>query len=324
MAQNPTSGYGSYANYGFESTYGSAASGTRAFGHQSKITVNRKNNSERIYGLGNRNATATVAKKYEGSVTVEFILSDASFFRAILGTVTDGGTGPDYTHTYAEANTVPSFTVTDGTELGTNDQVSAYLGCKVASATISAAVGELVKVRLECPYKTETLATSGIGSQVAEAYAPFSFAQGSLQLPSGSTIGNVQSIEWTINENLEMLWGLGSRFATAGVEKAREYNLRMTVAFSDVATLLTKFLGNSSAPSTGTPAEVATLVLTFTTGGTGADSHQIVITLANISFDTETLPKDVNEVIKEDVEGWARSCTSVVWTNGTAVDSGSP
>lgn len=321
MAQNPTSGYSSYVNYGFEATYGSAATGTRTFGHGAKITISRKNNMEKIFGLGARNATTTVPKQYEGSASVEFIMSNGSFFRGILGAVADGGSAP-YTHTYTETNTVPSFTIATGTELGTNDEVTALLGCKINSATITAAVGEVVKVRIECPYKTETLATSGLGSQVAETEEPFVFSEGTLSI--GGTINNVQSAEVTFNNNSEGIFGLGSRFKTAEVEKQREYSVKLTVAFSDVSALLTKFFGNAAGPSTTTVAPQASLVLTFTNGLTGIDQRSVVMTFANIYFDSESLPKDVTEVIKEDVDGWALSCTSIVYSNNTQVDIGNP
>ena len=87
MVQTPTSGYASYVNYGYEATYGTAVSGTRTFGHGVKITHNRKNNLERIYGLGNRNMTANVAKQYEGTASIEFVMSNGSFLRALLGEV---------------------------------------------------------------------------------------------------------------------------------------------------------------------------------------------------------------------------------------------
>ena len=151
------------------------------------------------------------------------------------------------------------------------------------------------------------------------------FAQGIVEWTSGGgEIGKVQSIEWTYNSNSEGIWGVGSRFKAAEVGKTREYNLRLTIAFKDVTELLTKFLGASEAPIAGTPAPQANIVLTFDTGGTGADSNKIVITLANVYFDEETLPKDVNEIIKEDVGGWALSGTSIMWTNGTTGDSTSP
>jgi hypothetical protein len=320
MAQNPTSGYGSYVNYGFENTYGTASTGTRTFGHGVKITHDRKNTMERLYGLGSRNAAATIAKKFEGTADVEFILSNGSFFRAVLGDVADAGSGP-YTHTYTETNVIPSFSILSGTEIGTNDEVTALLGCKVNTMTMTSAVGEAVKVRLNCLYQNETLATSGISSQVAETELPFTFASGTLSL--GGTIGNVQSIELTVNNTIEGLWGLGSRLKTAEIEKIREYNFSMSVAFSNVADLLQKFYGNATGPATGTPVSVA-CVLTFTNGESGTDERSIVLTFANLYIDTEKLPKDVNEIIKEDVTGWTHSCTSIVYTNNTAVDEGNP
>lgn len=321
MAQNAVAGNQSYANWGFESSYGAGAVSARVFGHGTKITVTRRNSMERVYGIGARNATANVAKKYEGSASVEFVMSNGSFFRALLGTVTDGGSAP-YTHTYTEANVLPSFSIDTGTELGTNDEVTELKGCYVGSATITAAVDELVKVKLECPYKTETLATSGIGSQVAETESPFTFAQGTLSI--GGTINYVQSVDLTVNNSLEGIWGIGSRLKQAEPAKIREYNVKMSVAFNDVSALLTKFFGASANPLDGNPAAQATLVLTFTNGLTGSDQRSVVLTFANFYIDEHTLPKDVNEIIKEDVSGWALSCTSVVYSNNTASDDDTP
>jgi len=323
MAQTPTGGYGAYVNYGYEASYGAGAVSARTFGAGNKLSVSRKNSMEKIYGLGNRNAVAAVALKYAGTASVDFVLCNGSFWRAVLGSVADGGATP-YTHTYTEADEIPSFAIDTGVELGGDDAVTELKGCKIMSCTLTAAVGETVKVKLECPYKTETLSTSGIGSQVAETEVPFTFAQGTLEFPSGTTIANVQNVELTINNDLEMLYGLGSRLATAGVEKKREYSVKMTAAFTDVTNFLTDFLGASGGPLAGTPAAVATLVLTFTNGGAGADERSFVITLANLYLDDESLPKDVNEVVKEDVTGFALSGTSVVYSNNTASDDDTP
>jgi hypothetical protein len=318
----------SYAGYGFESTYGTGVAATRPFGHGTKISWSLKNNLERIYGIGSRNATATAAKKFEGTVSVDTLLSHATWFRAVLGAVTDGGGGgPTYTHTYGEANSIPSFTLATGSELGDNDEVTTLLGCKINTCTLTAAVNEVVKVRMECPFKSISVAVSGIGSAPTISEDVFTFANGTLELPSGSTIGAVQNFELTFNNTLEMLFGIGSRTASAGVEKIREYNIKMTVAFNDVTTLLTKFLGDASAPytpSTTTPAAQATLVLTFTNGAAAGALRSLVITIANVFLDEDTLPKDPNEVIKEDVTGWAHSLTSIIWTNATSADNASP
>lgn len=337
IAQTPTSGAFSYTNWGFESTYGTVAgSFPRPFGQGTKLSVSRKNNMDRIHGLGARNATANVAKKFEGSATVEFLLGagetaiahgGASWLRAVLGAVpTDAGAGP-YTHTYAESNTIAPFSIAHGVELGTNDYVSALIGCKVQSATISAAVDEVAKVRLEVLYRTETVATAGISSQVIPTEEPLNFAYGTLSV-AGTTIGYVQSVELTITNNVEMVWGLGSRYSTAGPEKTRTYEFKMTVAFSDVTLLLEKFAGTTvpytaSALQTLNPAGVA-CVLTFDNGASSTASRKVVFTFANLYLNEHSLPLDVNEVIKEDVSGHALSCTSIVVTNNQSTDVASP
>lgn len=329
MAQNVNSGAFGYVNYGFESTEGTvAASFPKTFGHGTKISINRKNNMERVYGLGARNASANVAKKYEGSASIEFdMAANSSWFRAVLGAVpTDAGAGP-YTHTFTESNTLQSFSIANALEMGTADYVSALIGAKVQSCNIACAVDEIAKVRLECPYRTESLATSGIGSAVAQVEDPLHFAHGTISV-AGTTVGYVQSFDLTITNNVEYVWGLGSRYSTGTAAKTRNYEIKMTVAFSDVSLLLEKFFGHASPVAatdlaTLNPAGVA-LVLTFDNGGATTASRKIVFTFANFYLNEHSLPLDVNDVIKEDVTGWALSCTSIVVTNNTATDVASP
>ena len=337
MAQNPTSGHSSYCVYGFESTLGTVSTSfPRPFGHGVKLSRSLKNNMDPIYGLGARNASANVAKKLEGTCSVEFLLGagetaiahgGASWLRAVLGAVpTDGGATP-YTHSYAESNTLASFSISTGVELGTGDAVLNLIGCQVNSCTISAAVDEVATVKLDCMYRTETMATSGIGSQVVPTEVPLTFAQGSITV-AGTSVGYVQSVELTISNNLELIWGLGSRYSTASTAKTRKYDLKMNVVFSDVTLLLEKFYGKAATVDaddllTMNPAGVA-CVLTFTNGLTSSSTRSIVFTFANLHLNEHSLPLDVNEVVKEDVSGWCLSCTSIVVSNNTSADVSSP
>jgi len=329
MAQNVTSGSMAYVNYGFETTEGTVASSfPKCFGHGTKVSISRKNTMDRVFSLGYRNAQANVAKKYEGSASIEFVLTaNSSWFRAVLGAIpTDGGATP-YTHTFEESNSVAAFSIANAIEMGTNDYVSALIGCKVQSCNITAAVDEIANVKLEALYRTESMATTGIGSVEPPTEDPLAFQHGTLSV-AGTTVGYVQSFDLTINNNIEMVWGLGSRYATAAPPKTRTYDIKMTVAFSDVTLLLEKFYGKA-APVAATelavlnPAGVA-LVLTFDNGGTTTASRKVVFTFANFFLNEHTLPLDVNEVIKEDVSGWALSCTSIVVSNNTATDVAIP
>ena len=63
MAQNYTGGYGSYVNYGFETTYGTAAAThARVFGSGQKVSITRRNNMERIYGVGSNRCTWAIVQ----------------------------------------------------------------------------------------------------------------------------------------------------------------------------------------------------------------------------------------------------------------------
>jgi len=37
--------------------------------------------------------------------------------------------------------------------------------------------------------------------------------------------------------------------------------------------------------------------------------------LTGVHLNEETLPQNPTEVIKEDVSGWARACTNIIYTN---------
>jgi len=187
------------------------------------------------------------------------------------------------------------------------------IGCRVNTCSISAAVNEALKFSLECPYRYEALGTTKISNN-PEIEPIFTFAHGSIEMPDGTTIAAVQSFELNIVNNAEGVYGVGSRFMTGVVAKNREYNFTMTAAFNDYTDLLTYFLNgtnSASAPDAGSGTEIATLELTFTND----DGDILDINLTGVHLNEETLPQNPTEVIKEDVTGWARGCTNIIYTN---------
>jgi len=287
------------------------------FGHGVSATVTRNNNSERIYGVGARNATATINKQFDGKLSVEGSLSNAYILLGVLGANADAGTTGAYTHTYTEADTVPSFSVQSSFELGTTDFATSIVGAKCESCTITAAVDEAVKFSLDCSYRYETLGTTKVANN-PDIEPVFTFAHGNIEMPDGTVIAAVQNAELVINNTSESLYGVGSRFKTANISKQREYNLSMTAAFNDYTDLLTYFMNgtnSATAPDTGSGTEIATMELTFTND----DGDILDINLTGVHLNEETLPQNVDEVVKEDVTGWARGCTSIVYTNDVQV-----
>ncbi|MHA1302306.1 MAG: phage tail tube protein [Candidatus Heimdallarchaeaceae archaeon] len=283
------------------------------FGQGVEVSVARNNNAERIYGIGARNATATVNKQYAGVVTINGALSNAYWLLGVLGANSDGGSVGAYTHTYTELDRITSFTTKTSFELGTTDAQSDLIGCRVNTCTISAAVNEPLRFTLECPYRYEALGTTK-KADLADVEPVFTFAHGSIEMPDGTEILAIQSFELTINNNLDPVYGIGSRFLTDQVAKNREYNFSMTAAFKSHTTLLTYFLNgtnSATAPDAGSGTEIATMELTFTND----DGDILDINLTGVHLNEETLPQNVNEVVKEDVTGWARACTNIVYTN---------
>ena len=287
------------------------------FGHGVEISVSRSNNAERVYGVGARNATATINKQYGGKVSINGSLSNAYWLLGVMGANTDGGAADAYTHTYTEANSVPSFTTKTSFELGTTDFLAALIGCKIETATITAAVDEAVKFSLDCSYRYENLSTTKI-SDNPEIEPVFTFAHGSIEMPDGTTLAAVQNFELTINNSSELIYGIGSRFASGNIAKQREYNFNLTAAFKDHTALLTYFMNgtnSATAPDAGSGTEIATLELTFTND----DGDILDINLAGVHLNEETLNQNVGEVVKEGITGWARSCTNIIYTNDVQV-----
>lgn len=322
MANNYRSGGSTVALYAYEQAaqWDSAASSHTAstetyvpFGQGVDISVARNNNAERITGVGARNATATISKQYSGTATINGAVTNAWWLLGILGANADAGSVGAYTHTYTETDTLPSFTTKTSFELGTTDMANVLLGCRVNSYTLTAAINEALRFSIEAPYRYETVGTTAV-SNIADTEPVFTFAHGSIELPDGTVVAAVQSFELTINNNLEAIYGVGSRFMVDNVAKNREYNFNITAAFKDHTALFTRFLNgtnSATAPDAGSGTEIATLELTFTND----DGDILDFNFTGITLNEETLPQNVNEVIKENVTGWARACTNVIYTN---------
>ena len=322
MTNNYISGSSTYALYAYEQVaqwdgtavnHSASSESYVPFGQGIDISVARNNNAERIVGVGARNATASINKQYSGTATVNGALTNAYWLLGILGANADGGTDGAYTHTYTEANRLPSFTLKHGLDVGTTDVQNILLGCRVNTFTMTAAVNEALRFSIETPYRYETVGTALI-SDVADVEPVFTFAHGSIELPDGTVIAAVQSFELTINNNLESIYGVGSRFMADQVAKNREYNFNMTAAFKDYTALMTNFFNGTSsatAPDGGSGTEIATLELTFTND----DGDILDFNFTGITLNEETLPSNASEVVKENVTGWARGCTNVIYTN---------
>ena len=303
----------SWIGYGYETSYAVADNADVAYGHGVRVTsLNRRNNLEKVFSMGSRNAQKLAIKQFEGALSTEHVLANPWFFKGVLGSVATTGSGPYY-HTFSEADIVPSVTVANNYNMA-NDGEAQLLGAVFANCSITSAVGELVRVRLDQPYAKETYSGT-TSSKLTESEECFSFAHGTVELPNGSTLAMVQNIELGISNSAELILGQGSRYAQEAAFKQRDYSGSITMALQQSSDLLEKFYGSSSGTN-DTVAETASLQLTFTNGLTGTNERTIEMTYTGLQIDEESLPQDPTQVIMEDVQIAMRSL-NVIATNNT-------
>jgi len=304
----------SWLKYGWETSFAAVSTSIdKAFGHGVRVSsLNPKNNMEKIYSCGHRNAQKIVPLKFEGSTSIEFVLSSPWFLKAVMGTTSVTGTGP-YTHTFGEYDSIPSFTIEN--DIATNTAtVRKLLGCVASNTVISSAVGEKVTVRMDIDYANETK-SSTTSSVVDESFDVFTFAHGSVEMPNGTTIADVQNFEISFGNNPDLIWGHGSRFAQSAPVLNRAYDLKASMAFED-NTMLEQFYGASSGPSADV-SEAATMELTFDNGGAGTNQRQVNLLFAGVQLNDHNLPQDPLSRMVEDVTIPLESAT-VTAINNTA------
>lgn len=325
MADAPVTGAHSYVTVGLEATYGTespahAADHGIAFGHNQKVTVDRNMNTVPIYGLGSPHPSKTVSGRYEGRLTVNFTLASTYFMELVMGKCADAGSAP-YTHTYSDNTgyTVTSCSIENGVNLDT-DSVFMYLGCVVDSCELVGRVNEPVNVTLNFLYAEETKATTGLDATPAtDSETPMVFSEGSVQLPSGTTLARVQSFTMRINKNAELIAGLGDRCPSAAVWKNTLFEFDMEISYEN-ADLVEDMYGQVTGPLTATnPAGEATMVLTFTNSGSGSAERSLTITMGYTFIASDSLPQAVEDHMVQTVHGFSIAApTSIIGDDNTA------
>jgi hypothetical protein len=320
LADFPVGGAQSYIQAGKESTYGTEASAiTVAFGHNQSITPDESMNETPVYGLGSPYASKTFAGLFEGKLAINFDLASTYFLELVMGNCNDGGTDPK-THTYVD-NTgyaATSFTVEDGSDLD-QDIVNKYLGCVVDSCEMVFRVGEPTVVTINALYGKMTKANTGIDTTPAtDAEELLIFSEASWQMPSGTTLARVQGGTLRFIKNAQLIYGLGSRIAAKAIWKQMIFEWDLEIAFEN-DDLLEQFYGQATGPLTATnPAGAASLVLTWTNGGTTTAQRSLVITLTTSQIVSMSIPKKVEELTIQNIKGFSIAKTSIVGSDNTA------
>ena len=298
-------GYEDAEQYNEEPSSHEESDGTYvAFGRAVEITPSRNNNKERAYSLGSRNAQETVTKQFAGSISVNGTLSNAYWLLGVLGKVTDAGTMGKYTHTYTEEDVQPTITIKRTMDFGTTKGTETFVGGVINNCSISAAVNDSVKFSLEIPYRYETNPDeSTTPNEVMDTHGVFIFSGATVEAPSGTELAGIENFEITFNNSVDLVPGLGSRYAEAVSSKNREYNFNYTIKIKDY-TELKKFIATS---------EIATLTMRFE----NQSGDTLVLNFEEFHINEDSLPTSPTELVREECTGWAHKLTSAVYTNAT-------
>ena len=358
MIKITNSGYAQSIFYANEPTgkYGSTVTVNSDIGLVQNVSPAEKNSVFKIRKLGGtRDYAALVSGKFECGGSFEYMLQDSKFIRQAFGedsgstAVTNSGpryvhavggvTGTTYHHVMGSAespgvNDFPSFTLElnddENETTGTSTFKRIYNGCRVDSLSIAGEVDSPVSVNVDYIAQKVTVSSAGKTSVVEQTEDPFVFYQGGVYigntpfgtaLPTG-TVAEVNSFEFTLNNNLEAAW-----FINRGVEnawenlkclkslipKGRDMESRLSFNFKD-KTQYERFLGATGATSPQLTFTKPTVVIDLVRGGgpgsvsTSANNDWVRLELASVIFDDVTIDGSPEDVVSEEYSISVRSC----------------
>lgn len=292
----------SYVKYGWETTFGTKSSSLdKVFGLQQRISNWSTNNSRKVLGTLNKVEPQNYAYgQQNGSLTVDFVLSNPWIFRALYGAPTSVTSGSPEVHTYQNADKdISPFSIEVGVELGATDQVRSPLGCILNSLSIRAGIDDLVNCSANVSYGKEADAGTSLDSSppTDDVNFPYTFAHGKLTW-GGTEVAEIQSCDITFTQNANLLYTLNSHQATGAYRQLFEITGNFQASMLD-STKFAQLLDQIEKPNT----EVVSsgMVLEFTNGGSGADEKTITITGSGLSIGDYSVTgiEPVNPIFEE-------------------------
>lgn len=268
-------------NGGFakEATYGSDATltVTGQIGLIKDIKPKMNNSYNALMGVGlGRAVQQFKAGQFECGLTIDFDVQNGAFLEHLLGGVTGAGTvGSPYV--YAVGTTIPSYSWEVGFNTATTAQVLRFLGSMAKSGSIKVIEKETVQASIE--YLSSTMKKSNTYVTMAASSADvYMYQNGTFETPTATTIAEVISAEFKVDNGLENFYVIGSRFPTGQVKASSiTGTAKLRVINGYWMDMFLTGVASAVAPSAVTPTEIATMKLNLTNG-----SKYIYITLANI------------------------------------------
>jgi hypothetical protein len=297
-------------SYDWESGFTSGATSFtgKAFGRGQKVTnVDVKHNPEVIYELGFRNAQAVAYKQFEGSMGIEWIMSNPWIFKAFMGVSSDSAlSGGVYTHTYTKtSSTLSTMEVDIGFVASSGNITRKLMGAVVDSLTLTGAINDVIRVKANIPFFREPAITLSYGAPVVDTFAPTTFANASLVI-GGNTIAEVHSFEIALNNNTQPIFGIGSMNAQGAIPTQFDAAGRMAVTMKDASFLNMLRTEQTSAQ------------FVITNGLSGGGLVNVVVNMNGLNFGQHTVSYQPNQIIIENLPITVRDIPVVTAQNNVA------
>jgi hypothetical protein len=181
----------------------------KPFGYNTSLTTNEgSNNAVRLFAPDDPNAKEIIEQNFDGTVAVEFELTNPWFMRGVIAESSSSGTSPT-THTF-DGDAMDSVKLFEG-----NEKTNTYTeieGVVWQTATFTATEAGTTGVTLSGAYASK----NDDGSSFTQPPLEFSRALSghNADLNRGGTrLGFVQNATVTINRNVDLVDELGTRFA---------------------------------------------------------------------------------------------------------------
>lgn len=241
---------------------------------------------------------------FVNTFTIEFKPLEWGILEHIFGTVAGAGTAASK-FIYTFANKPTSLTFVHNLNNDTTDRAEIQLGCKIETFTIRASVGESVTISSDWQAADFNKASSLESNVALPTGEIFNFSGATLELPDGSAISHIiDTIEIRINRATKRRTGLGNFTASQILHGATEIRLTFTIDYLD-ETFIEDTMGGTTTLSNLT--ENATLTVNFAT----TDANKSIdFKFTNISFPDFSETATLNEIITEEITGFARGLTA--------------
>lgn len=285
-------GSGTVVLVGKETTYGTAVTtDKRVGGHVQNVTINENNNTKDYGAVGKRATQVQVATMYDVDVSMSYAFQAGRLIAYGVGSDTLTNPSSANLHTLNCLSggldiDLPAFTLGVSND-ASSDVVRVISGCKVDRVRLSADLNGPLMVDVDIVAQSISSSTSGTLTFVPGTATVQPPQFGSVTI-GGTTITQLQSFEWTLNNNIQRVHAVGTRTINQAVPNRRTIDWNMTVLVDDAmfAKLLEYITGDTAAaytPQTNTIDQA--IVVTFTNGLTGASKNDIVISLTGFRAD---------------------------------------